>query len=215
MTEQECRKNAAKYFQCQLPIQRNALKSMYRTACKGLHTDVSGRDSASEFIQMKALYDFLSADNAPEWAVTDGVVTDKAADGTPLSVLGLGLGPTKNSKPCSSCKGAGYTVEVFDESSARCHCLAWLFKATRPMEGRCGRCGGSGRYQRNGRDVGPCNGCAGKGHRLNVRCRICNDTGYVTEKAKKLYYVCWTCKGTGEIELNNPVIRKGVLTGVT
>lgn len=103
---------ARKYFHVELPVLSSVLKSAFRAAAKQLHTDTGGDKNA--FISMKETYDKIQemglvvqtdADlPAASWKVLCTV------GGTPLSDLGLGLGPTVNGRDCETCLGKGYTA---------------------------------------------------------------------------------------------------------
>lgn len=94
---------AHKHFGITLPIDRTALRSLYRAKARILHSDFGGTDAA-----------FQALDSAYKLLLTaDGVFTDSPAllfteEGTPLSDLGRGVGSRKNGAECSECGGCGY-----------------------------------------------------------------------------------------------------------
>jgi DnaJ-class molecular chaperone len=168
---------AAQQFGVKLPIERATLKKLFREAAKRLHTDTSGEDTKEAFILMKSAYDFLCDENLTG-VFTDGPELLTTEEGTPLSYLGLGLGPMKNSKTCDECKGAGYRTDK-----------RWKFEWTPSI---------------------PCSHCLLMG--TTIFCGRCGPKGIRRiDKKVTVYMICAPCQGTGEIELFNPVIPKGLL----
>lgn len=170
---------AAFYFGVTLPVERDTLKSAYRTAAKRLHTDVSGADTKDAFVIMKAAYDAL-CDEKATGVFTDGPALQATEEGTPLSELGLGLGNNKNGATCQTCKGVGYRTEKDFRTE-------WK---PRP----------------------PCAWC--QMTRSTLGCRTCGPRGFSHRQVNTVTYkICAPCQGTGEIEMFNPCIPKGLLAG--
>jgi DnaJ-class molecular chaperone len=170
-----------KYFGLQVPVTEDALKGAFRAQVKKLHTDVSGGDTKSQFVEMKAAYDYLVAakicSRNENGAIPEGLTTD----GTLLSELGLGLGPTKNGRDCTQCNHRGYQVRLVYDSVV------------------CPSCKGATRKTNSRRFWG-------------LSCLTCYDTGRISTATQKTTYErCYHCKGTGEIEIWNPVLPKGSL----
>ena len=76
---------------------------------------------------------------------------------------------------------------------------------------RCNRCGGTGKFSKDGVEKGVCFKCNGKG-RVELTCRDCGGTGWLGQD-KTETRPCSNCKGKGKIELDpwNPVIPKGAV----
>jgi hypothetical protein len=211
-SEEEARQLVQKWFAAvQLPVTHQELKSQFRAACKRLHTDISGADTAQSFDDMKKFYDKLVEQN-PVWAFSDGgrkVLTTIC--GTPLDELGLGVSFPKNGTDCPECFHKGYK-EVQISGRQSCHyCLCGY-----AMHEDCNRCGGTGRFKtKGGIDKGKCFACNGSGmHHLRFPklCSKCHGRGFIDSGADHVeYHVCVTCLGCGEIEIFNPVIPKGIL----
>jgi len=154
-------KLAKKFFGLSLPTTVDKLKSAFRNQCKILHTDTSGKDTKTAFIEMKKAYDQLVHATDLVSANGDHALEKKTVDGTPLSELGLGLGPTKNGKDCPSCQHKGY-VRRFGRSWKVCEICDEIGSV--PKEFTCRSCKGTGRFiQRNSRKEVGCLTCKGTG----------------------------------------------------
>ena len=203
-------------FGITLPTTVRELKSAFRAKAKELHTDVSGQDTHDAFIKMRAAYEYLTELLGDPHVFSEGgeIRTDVTVDGTPLSGLGLGLGPTVNGMDCERCDRRGYTIEhgvayrVCDECDS-------FGKVPRTL--RCKYCNGSGKFtqRRTGRIV-PCLICKGTGifvhPHLTQPCPRCYGTKTVYERRETTYYQqCSDCRGTGELPMWNPVILKNSL----
>lgn len=210
LTQEQGKQLAALLLGVVLPVTAEELKQAYRIACKKLHTDTSGSEATKDrFIQMKQLYDQLTSLKL-DWIFKDAATTElRTSMGTPLSELGLGLGPNKNGRDCEHCQHKGYTEQMI-EGYQPCPWCFGGWTRTQP----CRRCDGKGRYMRNGVDKGECFGCKGSGTYRSpslIRCQVCRGTGGKYVPAGTAYHVCYYCQGTGEIEIFNPVIPKGRL----
>ena len=108
-------------------------------------------------------------------------------DGTPLSELGLGLGPTTNGKDCPNpkCGGRGYETH---------HGPAWKVC---PVE-TCFR--GLVTYKH-----------WDTVEHITRYCFVCDGLGQVRASGNVYYVKCRQCDGTGEVINFNPVIPKGAL----
>lgn len=158
---------ARRYFKVELPVLSSVLKSAFRQAAKKFHTDTGG--DKEEFIRMKSVYDSIqqaglaveSDSNLPagSWK------TLRTVDGTPLTELGLGLGPTVNGRECDRCDAKGYTSYV-DRQRVTCQSCGGFGNSRRHwFYHRCDICRGRGTVER-----GPaitryhkCGACEGKG----------------------------------------------------
>ena len=156
---------AHKFFGVQLPVLSTVLKSAFRAASKRLHTDVGG--SHDEFVAMKATYDAIQKMGLV--VQTDGIQSPNGspleiyADGTPLTELGLGLGPTINGKPCDACGGRGYNP-YSHQMMMQCSCSRGNF---RYWQHGCPKCRFRGEYP------------IGKPQTRYARCGVCEGTGEI------------------------------------
>jgi DnaJ-class molecular chaperone len=236
-----------------LPIAEGALKSAFRRKSLETHPD---RDEGSneDFIMVKEAYDFLIGTEMI-LRMLDEERDACTMDGTPLSNLGNGLPITKSGVKCEDCLGKGYNEQPIGTHTWKVcpHCNG-KFKLT---ELPCKKCGGDGKFRRNGKVVGKCYQCNGGGTfkpKFPVTCKECNPLNKEGEFGKILadlhmhdpiiehiirsewsrggdwgwigfgrshkgmipkfttnYHVCHKCKGTGEIELFNPVLKRNRL----
>ena len=209
MTHEE----ATQVLRVELPTTENALKAAFRRRASEEHPDHSKHPRAAErFMEVQAAFEALLG--SPEVTHAASQRDQRCEDGTPLTECGLGLGLTVNGRPCPGCHGRGYG-EVF--SRERCPDCREAGVWGLNYEYRCRRCSGTGRFMRNGRDVGECFACKGTGwHRdrsVYNHCGTCGGTGYASTKKVICYAKCHACEGTGEIKVLNPVLPKGLFTG--
>jgi DnaJ-class molecular chaperone len=213
---------AQRYFNIQLPITESILKSAFRRASRELHPDTGG--DHERFVEMKRTYDAILKANlvlADDGAtIVDSIL--RTVDGTPLTDLGLGLGPNTNGRDCETCDHRGWhkheerksaDCKVCDGSGVTYFCFA---------------CRGSGKFTlRSDRQV-ECRDCRGNGVRAahrpvwgwvsiprNARaCKNCLGTGksFTQEVHRTWYSRCGSCNGAGEIKIYNPVILKGTMS---
>lgn len=175
---------AKRFFNADLPVTQAELKAAFRRAAKLLHSDVSGGDTDDLFIAMKAAYDELCA---LPGTFSDGAELESTEEGTPLTDLGHGVGPTKNGKDCTECDGKGYHTE---KNVRR---VVWT-------------------PRHKGVRTQPCERC--RAITWTIGCRTCDglfDRAVVTTQVHK---ICVPCQGKGEIEIFNPVIPKGLLANL-
>jgi DnaJ-class molecular chaperone len=184
------------------------LKKAFRAAAKKTHSDLTQKDTDGEFIKVKACYDALVNVAETDGAVPEGSVSlGMTTDGTPLFELGLGLGPMKNGRDCSRCDHKGYTEEKGIEWS---FCNACRGTGEVPLEVPCRYCR-KGKFRQKSGQVVDCNACRGTGKfKTTQQCWCAVGSGF-RRSAKTTYRKCYECKGTGEIEILNPVIPKGRL----
>lgn len=219
------------HFGLSAPVAFEDIKKKYRKESKRLHPDSSSPDSSEDafkalsgaFDGLKHLYQIGSrlfdaepmSDDAAEGEPQPPKMPRETVNGTPLSELGLGLGPTTNGKECTECDSLGYKV-VHEHGFGKCaKCEGHGYQ---PREFRCRACDGSGRFvqRRSLREV-DCRVCQGTGifkHPFYTEsCSACFGVGRgKTEKVVSIYILkCYTCKGTGETEVWNPVLPKGRL----
>ncbi len=216
------------HFLLSAPVAFEDVKKKYRQESKRLHPDAGGSEDAFKalsgaFDGLKQLYQIGSRlfDAEPLEEVAEGEpkppsMPRTTIDGTPLSELGLGLGPTTNGRDCPHCEHRGYTITK-EHSHGRCTKCGG--KGMQPREYPCNACSGTGKFTqaRSGRVV-DCLRCNGSGKfqhpHFKEWCTACHGSGRTnTARVIKIYVMkCWNCKGTGEIEIWNPVIPKGRLT---
>ena len=206
---------AKDFFGLELPIPESTYQSVFRKIAMELHPDRGGDEE--RFKHIMAAHDIFKsfADDpivfAPEGASTNGHTRRfETEDGTPLSELGLGLGSMKNGVKCLDCDGRGFR-ETQRRPIIFCRHCHGIGKSSRT----CRACSGSGMFRlRSGRFV-TCRKCLGTGEYLlgkAVACQYCNGIGYINAgEAKIIYYKCFKCGGSGEVEIDNPVIPKGRL----
>lgn len=215
-TKFEADKLSWRFFGRALPMSHAEMKSAFRAAAsklKGafgeLASDLSMVEAKDRFIELNQFYKSLQ--DKP-WAFTDNAKGSEplvTVAGESLTELGLGLGPSKNGRDCGVCQHRGYNEER-PEGWKRCIWCDCGWSYTQP----CQRCQGTG----NGPKQKPnaCPQCKGKAvfhHHRAVKCRECKGVGGTAVKiGTVLYYMCSNCKGTGEIEIFNPVLPKGLLT---
>ncbi len=214
---------ASTYLGIQLPTSMDALKKAFREQSKKLHPDREG-GSKEKFQGMIEVYEFIVTiahlpgiigDMKPNGSLsrpTDHFVT---VDGTSIFDLGLGLGPTKNGKDCLRCQHKGYTIEpTFGYTT----CTACDVRGQMPyvQNFRCKSCVGTGKFrQKNSQRIVDCRTCAGTGRFTTTipdRCASCGGSKRVYgPTGEEIYQKCFECRGTGEIEIDNPVLVKGRL----
>ena len=157
------------------------LKAAYRAAVKKTHPDMGGTESDFRAIQTEYERLLLLAQETG----ADG--KDSTIDGTPLSELGMGLGPTKNGKECLDCNGKGYNEYRSGSNYVPCPNTVHMINR------RCALCGDTACSNRWSWWFGR------KEH-------------WVRSKKKIIYHKCSHCKGTGEVEIFNPAFPKGFIT---
>lgn len=205
---------AAQVLRVALPITSNALKTAFRRRASEEHPDKSKHPRAAErFVEVQAAFEFLDGSEYVVGAPPEA----RCDDGTLLTMCGLGLGPTINGKPCPECRGRGYREIYERERCPDCRPMGLFYFR---YEYRCRKCAGTGRFLRNGKDVGICFACNGFGwHRdhdpsaFGDRCGTCRGTRYASTRQVASYMKCHACDGTGEIKVLNPVLPKGLFTG--
>lgn len=166
----------------EFPFDENALKTAFRIKSKETHPDCGGNDE--EFKKVMSSYDLLKG-FSQVFVDGNGLVT---VEGISLMDLGKGL-PEKNAVKCDACEGLGYTTTI----------------NRRLISGE------------------PCPACSGMGIIWNYlgwgnikewkTCQRCQGRGMFSPvyQEKNLYHACTRCNGTGEIEIYNPVLKKGVV----
>jgi len=208
LEQRQSEKLAIRFFGRPLPTTHDELKSAYRAAVMRLRPDLANsKANDQEFDEMKKFHTAL-LEQAPSWAFTDGKPKAQTTDGVSLEELGLGLGPRKNGRDCEECKHKGY-IEHEVSGVRRCEWCSFGYAYSQP----CLRCNGAG----NGPKQKPksCPTCGGLGTKTfgrAQRCRVCGGLGIKSVgRGTVEYRLCYKCLGTGEIEIFNPVIPKGIL----
>ena len=204
---------AVRVFGINLPTSLNELKKAYREEAKKCHPDKGG--SEEDFKRLRKVYDqLLNFEGDPNvFSNGNGSSKKETVDGTPLSELGLGLGPKVNGMDCRYCNHKGY-IEKEPEWFIDCSACGGSGEVRRKTE--CRNCKGSGKFtQARSKRVVDCRTCRGTGSFLLSSMTICLEcvgNGRVMEKTgSPLYHRCSSCYGTGEIRIYNPVIPKGRL----
>lgn len=205
------------YFNLSFPCSIGTLKKAYREACRKLHPDLGGDEE--KFKQMQLAYERIEALQGKSLGIFQETEIDNnghptTTDGTPLSDLGKGLGPTTNGKDCPSCEHKGYSVR-FGHAWKFCdYCMNGFVRREFP----CNACQGTGKFtQRNTKRIVPCLRCQGSGvwkHPfLLMMCPKCfgSQTIHESDEKTRFYEKCDHCHGTGEVLIWNPVIPKGSL----
>jgi DnaJ-class molecular chaperone len=202
------RDEAVDTLQIEIPTTANALKAVFRRRASEEHPDHSKHPKANErFRLVQEAFELLKGDST---VLVDAPAEARLDDGGSLEECGLGLGPTTNGRPCPSCHGRGYGTVHNDYVT----CPDCQYPSLGKQMFRCRRCSGTGRFVRNGRDVGVCFACSGLGWKVTSYppydyCPTCHGLGRVPTK-RVSYYRCTECKGTGEIVVLNPVLPKGL-----
>ncbi len=168
------------------PFTESELKTAFRMLAFKCHPDKGG--SPQEFIKVKAAYDALV-----EFAIQsngDKPNFIRTTEGKLLSELGKGLPDTVNSNICSQCHGAGYIERkhyesYFDTVCPRCHGMCFI--RVKPRKSM---------FFNYWYD--------------EIPCPVCLTAGGLGrhEIVKTLYHICDKCRGIGQIEVPNPVLRK-------
>ncbi len=184
------------FFGLQAPASFDDVKTKYRLESKKLHPDAGGSEEdfkalSNAFGSLRKLYEagsqLFKAEPLKEGEQGDPnqpAMPRTTVDGVSLSALGLGLGPTTNGRECTHCNSQGYTI-------TRDH--------VRP---RCLKCNGTGVKS----------GSFRFSFFAENYCVDCNGSGRGPDRVAQVYAMkCHDCKGTGEIEVLNPVIPKGRL----
>ena len=216
---EEATRMADLFFLLTTPFTTDQLKKSYRKAAFRLHPDQGGTEEG--FKAMGAAYETLMLMRGTRGLFTfskDDPIDFRTAttiDGTPLSSLGLGLGPTTNGRDCEHCDHKGYTVYYGKHYVV---CTECDHEGKIPREFPCRSCNGTGKFQqrRSLRTI-DCRVCQGtkvfKHPVQKMRCKTCNGTKTIWKDSKEepYYEACFWCRGTGEIEIMNPVLPKGLL----
>lgn len=193
------------------PATMQDLKSGYRRMAKELHPDLNPHGTEL-FKKLQEAYEWLTS---PEiiGIICSGEIeaVQCTVDGTPLSELGLGFDNTKNGTDCSECQHLGYRKVVEEKIHLCRECCG----AAYTYANSCSACSGTGKFtQKNSKRVVDCLRCSGTGtihYKHLSRCTACV-RGYITNKSNKVtYHLCSRCLGIGELEIFNPVLRKGLL----
>lgn len=215
---------ASAYLKIQLPTSMELLKKAFRNESKRLHPDKEG-GSKEKFQEMTEVYEFIITIAHLPGIIEEGseggdlklsggnrFVTE---EGISIFDLGLGLGPTKNGKDCPRCQHKGYTiVPTFGYKT----CAECDMRGQQPYVKTytCRSCAGTGKFQqKNSRRIVDCRTCSGTGlftTTIPGRCTSCGGSRRVFgPTGEETYHKCFECRGTGEIEIDNPVLVKGRL----
>jgi len=205
----------SRHFHIEPPFSSTDLKRAYKKRCLELHPDIGG--STRDFMEMQKAYSAIMEHAGSLFQDEEEFLKVKVTlDGTPLSELGLGLGPA-NGCDCPKCDHRGY-IALKQQAFTTCpHCIDGL---TNKRTFDCKYCNGTGKFtqRRSGRVV-DCKACNGSGEFVKTypRARFCEKCGgsAVTKDTNKppdiTYHRCWECKGTGELPMWNPVLPKSVM----
>ena len=195
------------------PVTIQDLKSAYRRKVKELHPDINPHGTEL-FKEFQEVYEWLTSPEIISIIACKGEVESAARteDGIPLSELGLGFDNTKNGMDCPECEHLGYKKVTAE----RFHICRECFGAGYTYSNTCDACNGTGKFtQKNSKRVVECLRCKGLGSVRYAgihRCTACV-RGYVSHPTERVtYHICYKCMGVGELEIFNPVLRKGLLT---
>ena len=222
MTIEDALKHAISLLGVTFPINSQEFKIAYRRACFLHHPDRGGNEE--QFKKIQEIYQLVKNDSSLICESKENII--QLLDGTPISLLGMGLGPTINGKDCKDCLSKGYTIE-YERGKGTCSSCNGTGERSAP----CRACKGTGKFKlRSDREV-ECRDCKGSGRFTHATrrkgmfrfwgeyrdsyCLQCGGGGWVItdDKFKPRYYRGYKCEGTGEIPIYNPVIPKGSLSG--
>jgi DnaJ-class molecular chaperone len=168
-----------------------------------------------EFLVNIAHLPGIIGDMKPNGPISRPVDCYTTTDGSSIFDLGLGLGVTKNGRDCPRCEHRGYTIShTFGyKPCTTCDKDGMSFLETKS---RCRYCKGTGKFkQKHSGRIVDCLSCKGTGiftHRAPMICLACYGRKRVYGQTEsQVYEKCYECRGTGEIEIDNPVLRKGLL----
>ena len=203
------------------PIKQDDLKKAYREASLRLHPDRNSgsKESEEKFKEMQATYDLLYELQEIHGGIIlngDKNYSDPfcTVDGTPLVLLGKGLGPTTNGRDCEGCNHKGYRA-IYQEGLIPCMVCDENGKV--PQEYPCRNCKGTGIYTYPSGAEEVCYKCKGTKkfvHPTHKKtCAICygSKIHYGEIEHGKRFVTCGNCGGSGEIEILNPLMLKGAL----
>jgi len=220
---------AATILGVHLPISISALKRAYKRAALNAHPDQGGDHEL--FLRVQAAFEELR-----DMCTDDGLVfSDEVGGdiytitGKKVSDLGKGYPVTTSAVPCDSCRGLGY----YTRPKMRVDPVTFLNDRAIDISrvaGYCQHCQGQGVYTKlwakckcsvrglyGWRGFNVCVRCHDTGYYVWLelqkphKCRFCKGTGGPAVVANLEYIVCADCEGVGEIELFNPVLRRGLL----
>lgn len=210
--------SAAQLLSVKLPTTINVLKQAFKRASLKYHPDHNRAQNANEqFAKVKEAFELLKTSDQLEFTenASRELYTD---DGSKLSTLGKGLGPTTNGAPCPECEARGF--HMFTNAWRCCEDCRLVADGifSEHWEYRCHKCKGSGKFKKGDRVIGDCFPCKGKGWYeqrhgyVGNRCQTCRGRQVFNDpNGKKTYTRCVKCKGTGELPMWNPVLPKGLL----
>lgn len=168
------------------PFTKAELDHAFRVKAFESHPDTGG--DATEFIKTKNAYDLLTP--MCVLASDKDIITQTTIEGNLIFDLGKGLGELINSNDCPECLGKGWYKS---------------FHTTYGSEKICPVCDGRGEVRTTANSFiwwhnwRPCRKCKGLGY-----------LGF-TEIKHATLHTCSHCKGIGQIEILNPVLKKGVM----
>lgn len=212
---------AKRYLNIDLPVYDTILKSAFRRATRELRGGDAAIGGDKElFIAMKTTYDdiltaklTISTSSDPLPTADDVLCT---IDGTPLTELGLGLGPTTNGRDCTTCNGQGWERLMF---ISRYKCSTCFGEG---LVSKCIDCAGTGTFTKGYRPV-PCRRCHTSGvtpptyFSKSYNCPSCQGRGTIEsyDSKRPRFGRCSACAGKGETKIYNPVIIKGSMAPMT
>ena len=195
-----------------IPFTEEILKSAYREKIKAVHSDHGGSDE--ECIKVQEAYRFLQSYVSEEMTVAD---IDKIIW---ARIKIEELEPLKNFADCTSCNGKGKWIDsmqmpIYAQYGMKC----WKCNGTGDYIIKCRQCVGTGKFTLKSGRIVECRNCYGIGTCVVGKCRNCNGSGYwrsfntpiIEYKTIKIKQSCSGCRGTGRIEIYNPVIKSGCL----
>ncbi len=193
---------AVKFLAIVLPVTKNQLKRAYHRRSLQEHPDHSRHPQAEvRFAKLTQAYELLV--NHTDAFLETGDSNAVCDDGTKLSKLGKGLGPTTNGMECPECRGRGFRKHA----TGRNPCMDCFTLGVQPVG--CTKCNRTGVFVVNGKLKGKCFECDGRGSRKRA-CLSCKGAGF-TGSTGVVYAKCNKCEGCGEIPMWNPVLPRGLL----
>ena len=188
---------AKEMFGLELPMQEAELKRAWRRECKRLHPDVNPTRDHSAIARVNDAYQYLLSFLGSK-AFIDSVTNEqtKTMDGYDIALLGRGLPANMNGSRCHRCNGAGYETKLMRYERATC-----------THQTPCIPCKGSGQFILRNNNRVQCKRCQGRGQSTHDdACYLC----LLENNVKPVYcrFRCFTCEGTGEVRIFNPVIKK-------
>lgn len=168
------------------PFTKGELKHNFRQLVLVHHPDKGGTEE--NFIRIKDAYDILLSMGLEDTEEKEVNIV-RTMEGDLVSELGKGLSDTINGTKCRECLGSGHYI---------------LVRTIYSVKHRCINCNGMGFVNRKGGGISIFNILFG-----SIICPVCHGSGGIEDVTNvKMNHTCFKCKGTGEIEIDNPALPK-------